>query len=422
MTRHSSIKLFFAAFGLLVIAAAVWAGAGWNIWALAPDTAQPVAEPPVDPVEKLGGTVRPGDTMDEVLAALDIAPAQSSEILRVASRAYNIHQLRAGNHVEVEREADGPIRSFRYQIDLERDLYVEQSGGQWSSVVRRRQIRKVVEQIAGVIENSLYLTLSELGEEDALAVELAEIFRWDIDFHSDIQAGDSFKVLVEKHYAGTKLIRYGTIYGAEFRNGRRRLEAIRFEDPTGHADYYSAEGKSLRKAFLRSPFRFNPRISSRFTHARFHPILKRSRPHLGVDYAAPTGTPVLASADGIVRFSGYKGGYGRFVELSHAGQLVTTYAHLSSFATGIGQGRRVKQGQVIGRVGSTGLATGPHLDYRVIKAGRFVDPLKLQQVPNSEPVKPAYRAAFAQLRHRLQAQLAAIQIPPAQRSTATAGM
>lgn len=420
MTRHSSIKLLFAVVGLLAIAALAYAGAGWNIWALAPHTAQPAPEPPVAPVEKLAGIVRPGDTMDEVLAALDIAPAQSSQILRVAALAYNIHRLRAGNHVEVQREVDGPIRSFRYQIDLERDLFVEQSGGLWSAVVRRRQIRKVVEQIAGVIENSLFLALSDLGEEDALAVELAEIFRWDIDFHSDIQAGDSFKVLVEKHYAGAKFIRYGTIYGAEFRNGRRRLEAIRFEDPTGHADYYSAEGKSLRKAFLRSPFRFNPRISSRFTHARFHPILKRSRPHLGVDYAAPTGTPVLASADGVVRFAGYRGGYGRFVELGHAGQLVTTYAHLSSFAAGISPGRRVKQGQVIGRVGSTGLATGPHLDYRVIKAGRFVDPLKLQQVPNSEPVKPAYRAAFAQLRQRLQAQLAAIQ--PAQRSTATAGM
>jgi murein DD-endopeptidase MepM/ murein hydrolase activator NlpD len=247
-----------------------------------------------------------------------------------------------------------------------------------------------------VIDSSLFEAVTASGERDQLALDLADIFAWDIDFNTEIQRGDSFRVAVEKLYLDDSFSRYGTILSAEFMRGERVLRALRFQGENGPG-YYAPDGTPLRKAFLRSPLRFS-RISSRFSRARMHPILKTVRPHLGVDYAAPTGTPVNAAADGVVTLAGWHGGYGRAVRIRHANGFETLYGHLSRIA--VRQGQRVAQGTPIGAVGSTGLASGPHLDYRMTRNGEFVNPLTLQSPP-AEPITPAERPAFEQERARL---------------------
>jgi murein DD-endopeptidase MepM/ murein hydrolase activator NlpD len=228
------------------------------------------------------------------------------------------------------------------------------------------------------------------GEEDQLALDLAEIFAWDVDFHTELQRGDSFRVAVEKLTLDGRFCRYGRILSAEFTRGTRLLRAVWFEGSQASAGYYTPEGTPLRKAFLRSPLKFS-RISSGFTRSRFHPILHTSRPHLGVDYAAPVGTAVRAAGDGVVVQAGWMGGYGKAVRIRHANGYETLYGHLSRFQ--VARGTRVAQGQVIGAVGRTGLATGPHLDYRMLRNGVFINPLKLQSPP-AEPVPARERPAF----------------------------
>jgi murein DD-endopeptidase MepM/ murein hydrolase activator NlpD len=235
--------------------------------------------------------------------------------------------------------------------------------------------------------------VTEGGESDQLALDLADIFAWDVDFNTELQKGDSFRVAVEKLYLDGRFAKYGRILAAEFVRGERRLQAVRFEGERG-AGYYAPDGTPLRKAFLRSPLKFS-RISSGFSTARRHPILHTVRAHLGVDYAAPTGTPVMAAADGVVTAAGWMGGYGKTVKLRHANGFETLYGHLSRINVRAGQ--RVSQGTCVGLVGRTGLATGPHLDYRMIRGGRFVNPLRVQSPP-AEPIPAGERAAFDALK------------------------
>lgn len=216
-----------------------------------------------------------------------------------------------------------------------------------------------------------------------------------IHFNTELQPGDSFRVAVEKMSLDGRFCRYGKILAAELRRGERTITAVRFEGRDG-SEYYTPDGIPLRRTFLRSPLRFS-RVSSGFTHARFHPILKSMRPHLGVDYAAPTGTPVMASAAGMVTLAGWSGGYGKTVRIRHAHGLETLYGHLSRINVRMGQ--RVEQGACIGAVGTTGLATGPHLDYRTIRSGVYVNPLTLE-APPPDPVSPAERLAFDAARTR----------------------
>src|SRR5262249_21192743 len=219
------------------------------------------------------------------------------------------------------------------------------------------------------------------GEDDQLALDLADIFMWDVDFNTELRKGDSFRVAVEKLSLDGKFSRYGRILAAELVRGERVLQAVRFDGKQGPG-YYMPDGRPLRKAFLRSPLRFT-RISSGFTSARLHPILGVVRPHFGVDFAAPIGTPVRASGDGVVTQAGVDGGYGKVVRLRHANGYETLYGHLSRIDVRVGQ--RLMQGAVLGAVGMTGLATGPHLDYRMIKSGAFVNPLRVQSPP-ADPI------------------------------------
>jgi murein DD-endopeptidase MepM/ murein hydrolase activator NlpD len=226
-------------------------------------------------------------------------------------------------------------------------------------------------------------------------LDLADIFAWDLDFHTEIQKGDSFGVAVEKMYLDGRFIRYGRILAAEFVRGPRHLHAVWF-DEGGAPGYYASDGTSLRKAFLRSPLKYT-RISSGFSFARLHPILGTVTPHLGIDYAAPAGTPVVASADGIVTLAGWYGGFGQAVRLRHPTGYETLYGHLSRI--GVRPGQRVSQGTVVGSVGSTGLATGPHLDYRISRNGVFLNPLTVK-LPPAEPIPPTEEHAFEIVRDR----------------------
>jgi murein DD-endopeptidase MepM/ murein hydrolase activator NlpD len=231
------------------------------------------------------------------------------------------------------------------------------------------------------IHSSLFEAMEEAGEQDSLTIAFAEILAWEIDFYKDVREGDRFKVVVEKVYKGDQFIRYGTVHAVEYQRGERIIQGIRYKD-----GYYNVKGISLKKAFLKAPLKFS-RISSKFSRARVHPILGGLRPHYGVDYAAPSGTPIWAVADGTVASCGWNSGFGNQVILRHTKGYTTCYGHLLAFGPGIRKETRVKQRQVIGYVGSTGLSTGPHLDYRLLKDGQFRNPLKETFIPGVPIVK-----------------------------------
>ena len=259
--------------------------------------------------------------------------------------------------------------------------------------------------MSGTVEGSLFDSVIAAGEKPELAVRLAEIFAWDMDFNTDTQRGDVFHMLVEKkQYVDSSAPAYGRILVAEYDNVGHPYKAVLFHDPQGHPAYYSADGRSLQKAFLRSPLRFAARVSSHFALHRYHPILKISRPHLGTDYAAPTGTPVQTIADGRVDFAGYKGGDGNMVKISHIRGYETYYLHLSRVL--VRRGQSVHQGQRIGLVGMTGLATGPHLDFRIQQHGQFANFERLK-LPPANPVDKHDWAEFETARDKWMAMMQA---------------
>jgi len=267
----------------------------------------------------------------------------------------------------------------------------------------RKDVETRVNHASGLIESSLFLDGQRAGLSDGLIMELANIFGWDIDFALELRAGDEFRVVFEEHYLDGEKLRDGPILAAEFTNRGETFRAIRYATPDGEVGYYDDEGRSKRRAFIRTPIKF-ARVSSRFNPRRWHPVLKKWRSHKGVDYAAPTGTPIRASGDGKVIYRGTKGGYGRTVILQHAGKYTTLYAHMSKYAKKARKGSRVKQGQIIGYVGKSGLASGPHLHYEFRVNGVHKDPLRVKlpkslALPESEigPFKQAAKPLLAQL-------------------------
>jgi murein DD-endopeptidase MepM/ murein hydrolase activator NlpD len=257
-----------------------------------------------------------------------------------------------------------------------------------------------------VIDHSLFEAVEAAGGHDQTAVSLADIFGWDIDFVLDIRPGDSFAVTYQELYQDGVYVKDGSVQAASFVNQGREYLAVRYVDPEGTAHYYTPDGRSMHKAFLRAPVEFT-RVSSRFNSARFHPILNRIRAHQGVDYAAPIGTPVRAAGDGRVRFMGLKGGYGNVVEIEHSRSVVTVYGHLSRFARGARVGQHVTQGTVIAYVGMTGLATGPHLHYEYRVNGIFKNPQTVP-LPDAAPIDARWRADFLA---RSAPQLASLEAP-----------
>ena len=347
-----------------------------------------------EPLRVLQGKIGRNTTLAAILNDA-ISPRGVHALVEASRPVYDLARISVGHPFGVTFGPDGLLAAFTYGIDELRTLRVTRRGGTYEAEVLTRDYEVRPSVAHGVITSSLFGAVSDAGEEDQLALDLAEIFAWDVDFNTELQKGDTFRVAVDKLYLDGRFVRYGRIASAELVRGPRIVRAMWFDSRNG-AGYYTPEGNPLRKAFLRSPLKFS-RISSGFTHARFHPVLKRMRPHLGVDYAAPVGTPVRASGGGTVTLAGWSGGYGKTVKIRHPNGYETLYGHLSRIA--VKKGQRVEQADVIGAVGTTGLSTGPHLDYRMIKDGVHVNPLKLKSPP-AEPILSAERAAFDAERDR----------------------
>jgi murein DD-endopeptidase MepM/ murein hydrolase activator NlpD len=355
------------------------------------------APEPTAPVEL---EIRPGESLPRALARAGIDTRDRVAIGQSLRAVADPRRLRPGERVAVQRDDGGrPIEVTLWRSPLER-LHLSRAGDRW---VARPVVMPADTQVAvvsGTVRDSLFASVEHLGESPALTVALVGLFEWDFDFAADSMPGDRFRLLVEKRYAGEQFVGYGPIQVAQYLSvDRPAMTSLAFPDATGEASYFDGTGRSVRKTFLRAPLDFT-RITSGFSHARRHPVLGGLRPHLAVDYGAPTGTPVRAVADGSVVSARANGGYGLSVVLRHARGYETMYNHLSQIA--VRPGQRVRQRDVIGRVGSTGLSTGPHLDYRVAKNGRFVNPLAERFLPG-EPVPPERRAAFqARLRALLE--------------------
>ncbi len=336
-------------------------------------------------------TVRSGETMTSLLARAEVRNPAVDEIiggLRLGS--FNFRRMKPGDSLMLAY-GDDRLHRLYYRRSFERTYRLDLDSADCRVSMLLRSIRRVPGLITGHIESSLYQALLDQGETVALVADFADIFGWEIDFFCETQKSDSFTILVERRFADSAFVGYGRIRSARYQGQVGDFRAYRFTDPTGHTDYYNAEGQSLRKTFLKSPLRFS-RVTSYFG-SRFHPIRRIRCQHSGVDYAAPRGTPVSCVADGRVTFAGRKDGYGKLVEVGHSNGLKTRYGHLSRFGKGIKTGVPVEQGQVIGRVGSTGLSTGPHLHYEVRKFGTAINPLKMR-VPRADPVKLPYVSLF----------------------------
>src|SRR5262245_35191122 len=359
--------------------------------------------------ERFTGQIKRNMTLSDVLSTYDFPDELIDQLVVTTKPIYNLKRLLVGNWFELERLPDGTLNQFLYEIDAEKNLKIYLTDEGYKAAFEPVQYETRLELVAGTIETSLFRTINELHERDQLALDLSEIFSWDFDFSSELRRSDHFKVAVEKRYLQGKFVKYGRILAAEFANKGRVYSAFYFVSPDGHSGYYNAEGQSLKRDLLKTPIKFS-RITSAFSRKRFHPVLKEYRPHMGVDYAAAVGTPVFAAGNGRVQFAGWRGGLGRSIEIEHRNNLATMYGHLSRFAAGIRVGATVKQGEVIGYVGASGLATGPHLDYRVTRNGRFVNPASIKLEP-SKPIKSDLLQDFQSQREKWQRQLATLTLP-----------
>jgi murein DD-endopeptidase MepM/ murein hydrolase activator NlpD len=363
--------------------------------------------------EVIRGQVPRNATLDSLLRDAGTREDLIPGIVSLARGVFDPRRLRTDQSYELVRTLDGSVRSFEYEIDADRFLRIAAPQDRpptelAAEVVPYRKERAIV-SLRGAISRdrpSLFEAMDAAGEKPDLSIALAEIFGGDIDFNSDLQPGDSFSVAFEKVFREQGFAGYGAVAAAEFVNEGRALRAIRFTPPGVKPGYYDENGRSLRRFFLKSPLKFEPRVSSRFSSGRLHPILRVVRPHLGVDYLAPIGAPVVSVAGGVVTSAGFNGGAGRTVQIRHPNGYETYYLHLSGIAAGIRPGVRVEQGELIGRVGTSGLSTGPHLDYRIRKNGAFVNPLtEHRKFPPGEPLPPSCLAQFNAERDRAVARL-----------------
>lgn len=323
-------------------------------------------------------TLEDGDTLDAVLASGGLDRRETALLTQEFSKSIDLRRLRPGNLLRFHYDTAGKVDSVEMKLTGWGEVDALR-GDQGFTVTPHPAVpREVVTSVAANIDSSLYEALRAAGESPQLVQQLIDVFQWDIDFFA-LQKGDSFSLVVKKKFSGSDAVGYGPILAARFNHDGDSYEAFRHESPDGRGGYYSSTGTPLRKQFLRAPLQFT-RITSTFSNHRFHPILHYFRPHHGVDYGAPVGTPVMTTADGVVVECGYKRGEGNYVKIRHTSRIETSYLHLSRFGKTIHRGSKVTQGDVIGYVGQTGLATGPHLDYRVSDNGTWLDPLKLKSI------------------------------------------
>lgn len=337
-------------------------------------------------------TVNKGDTLSEIFKREGFSARNLHDIMQLGSLTAPLKNIRPGQLLEFRSNELKQLAGLSYKTDLTHTLIIEKNAEDFTAREEVRSPELRITHASETINSSLYRSGQQAGLTDNLIMELAGIFGWDIDFALDIRQGDSFTVLYEEKYLDGEKIGYGDIVAAQFTNRGKSFEAVRFTDKKGNNQYFTPEGRSMRKAFLRSPVDFR-RISSRFTRERYHPVLGKKRPHRGVDYAAARGTPIKAAGDGKITFRGTKGGYGSTVVIQHGTQYSTLYAHLSNFKRGQRNGSAVKQGDVIGFVGSSGLATGPHLHYEFRVNGTHRNPLTVK-FPDAQPIKAAYKKDF----------------------------
>jgi len=345
-------------------------------------------------------TFKQGDTFYEVLLDLDFSPQEILQLIDSSKKIYNLKRIEPGNTIALKiNPADHTLNCLEYSFDDQHMLVVTKTDQGYLTSKEEISFDIKLSTIGGTIKSNLFEDGIKAGCQPQLILNFADIFAWDVDFFSDLRENDSFKLFFEEIYREDEFVKYGKILAAEFTNREKRFRAFYFKDDKGRAGYYNDEGKSVAREFLKSPLRYS-RISSRFSKRRFHPILRIYRPHSGVDYAAPTGTPVEATCDGKIIFIGWKKDYGRCVKIRHNHIYTSFYGHLSRFAKGMKQRKRVKQGQVIGYVGATGLATGPHLDYRIKKRGVFIDPLKLKS-PRISAISETLRPQFEKTKRQM---------------------
>lgn len=357
------------------------------------------------------GRIGPGDTFAGVLARHGVEPGDLEGFVAHVEPAFGSRQLRAHQPYTLTLGPGARLREFTYRVDPDRFLQVQPAGGDGATapafrselVSYRREIGQVA--IRGEVDRdhpSLVAALDRAGEGVGLAVAVAELFGGDVDFYRDLQPGDVIEVVFDQILRDGVRVGYGDIVAARLTNAGRLLTAFRFQPAGAKPAYYDAAGLSLKRFFLASPLKFEPRITSGFSYRRLHPVLGIRRPHLGADFGAPRGAPVVAIADGAVLSARYTAGGGNTVTLRHAGGYESRYLHLSAFGAGIRAGARVAQGQVIGRVGATGLVTGPHLHYELLRNGTHVNPVAEQKRnPPGAPIAAGDQAAYAALRAEL---------------------
>jgi murein DD-endopeptidase MepM/ murein hydrolase activator NlpD len=360
-----------------------------NVTSLAPVLYSDELLRPLEVVNEL--SISKGDTIFEIMQGLGVSPQEILSVIDASKSVFNLKRVVPGKILKVTF-IDGNLKGLEYPIDNGNRLIIENSSSGFKAFKREIEfdIRKVFTQ--GEIKRSLYEDGRKAGLDPEIIMALADIFAWEIDFSVDLRENDSFKLLYEEGSHNGEVVKSGPILAAQFMNRDKLFTAIKFKDDDGHEDYYDLEGNSLRKQFLKSPLNYR-RISSYFSNRRFHPILKKYRPHHGIDYAAPTGTPVAVTGDGKVIYSGWKKGYGKFIVIRHNSTYSTAYGHLSRIDKRIRKGRYVKQGQVIGYVGSTGISTGPHLHYEFRVNGTSVNPLGRKFAP-AKPLQEKYKEDF----------------------------
>lgn len=331
-----------------------------------------------------------GETVTQVFQKLGLQGTEARAATNALSERLNLRTLKAGNQYSAFFNPDSSLDSFALTLDGSGRVEMNRAESGWN--VDWQPFERTVQMRAlhGTLEGSLDSSIRRAGGPGGLAYRMADVLQWDLDFTRDLKLGDRFEILYEEVLLEGQPHSVGTVYALVYNNQGRQHEAYRYGDS---GTYYDSEGHPLRKMFLRSPLRYSSRITSAFSTRRFHPVLKSYRPHWGVDYGAPVGTPVQVTASGTVTFTGWDRGGGNVVKVRHAGGYVTAYLHLSRFASGVRAGSRVRQGDIVAYTGATGLASGPHLDYRVQHNGQWIDPLSLKGV-RTEPIPVNQLAAF----------------------------
>ncbi len=360
-----------------------------------PTARESITVPPAAPqTKRYDFRLTGADTFYHVMSLLNVPGPEIHAIAEKAKAIYDLRQLKRDTVIRVYTK-DSKWDRIEYRFSDYETLVVEAAGGIRAMKTEIPHEKNTV-VISGKIENSLYEDGIRAGADPQLIIALSDIFAWDVDFASDIKKGDSFSILTEMLYVEGKPVKTGRVLGAEMENDGKKYTAIYFTGPDGAGSYFDAEGKSLTRTLLKSPLRFR-RITSYFTNSRFHPILKVYRPHHGIDYAAPKGTPVESAGNGRIIFAGWKNGYGNFIEVKHNNNYITGYGHLSRIAKGVRPGAKISQGEVIGFVGSTGISTGPHLHYEVRINNQLVNPLGIKSMPDRS-IAGSERAKFASVR------------------------